>query len=335
MIKKYKKILIATGIFPPQVGGPSQYAKNLVSEFEKMGIKTEVATYRTERYLPFFLRQIWFFSRALFLSLGADLIIALDTVSAGAPALFVSKLTGKKLIVRFGGDFLWESYVERTGDMLTIKEFYEKKPELTAKEKLIKKLVQMLLTGAGAVVFSVKWQKGIFASAYKINEAKTFIIENFYGEKLPKKASVKKNFIFAGRPVKLKNKELLEKAFSEAKKERPEIELEMIKGLDYERAIEKISDSYAAILPSLSEVSPNFILDAIRAGKPFILTRETGFYEKLKDIGLFVDPKSIKDIKEKIIFLADGQNYEKQKNLINGFDFRHSWEEIAEEFLAL
>lgn len=58
------------------------------------------------------------------------------------------------------------------------------------------------------------------------------------------------------------------------------------------------------------------ILEAIRFNKPFITTRETGIYERLKDVGLFVDPENTKDITEKILFLADPDNYASQKTRV-------------------
>ena len=50
---------------------------------------------------------------------------------------------------------------------------------------------------------------------------------------------------------------------------------------------------------TLGDVSPNTILDAIRADKPFIMTTETGFTERLKDIAVFVNPEDTRDIAEK------------------------------------
>ena len=39
------KILLATGIFPPQIGGPATYAKLLSDELPRRGIDVEVASF--------------------------------------------------------------------------------------------------------------------------------------------------------------------------------------------------------------------------------------------------------------------------------------------------
>jgi glycosyltransferase involved in cell wall biosynthesis len=57
--------------------------------------------------------------------------------------------------------------------------------------------------------------------------------------------------------------------------------------------------------------------------------------EKLKDIGIFIDPLDRKDIKNKILFLAEDKNYNSCKEKIASFNFTHSWNEIAEEFLDI
>ncbi|MEI6596731.1 MAG: GtrA family protein, partial [bacterium] len=131
------KILIATGIYPPDIGGPAQYAKNLVEQFTELGYEVKVLSYRLEKKLPIGLRHILYFLRVMFNLSNTNLIIALDTFSVGMPAVIAAIIFNKKIIIRTGGDFLWESYVERSGDLVTLKQFYEIKPGLILKEKII------------------------------------------------------------------------------------------------------------------------------------------------------------------------------------------------------
>jgi len=327
------KILIATGIYPPDVGGPAKYAKNLQEEFSRMGHKVTVVKYGVEKKLPTGARHLWYFFRVFSALWGVDYVFALDTFSVGLPVSLAAKICRKKIAIRVGGDFLWESYAQRTGSRITLAEFYKKKPNLSFKEKVIFSFTKFALNGAVRVVFSTNWQKEISASPYELDSAKCSVIENFYGEKEIGNKSVKKNFLYAGRLIKIKSLEALEKAFEKVKKENSELELDIISGLGHDELMRKIRDCYAVVLPSLSEVSPNFILEAIRFNKPFILTRENGLYEKLKDIGVFVNPLDEGDIAQKILFLAEGQNYEAQKKKVENFNFAHSWQEIASEFL--
>src|SRR3989344_3352492 len=130
------KILIATGVFPPDIGGPSQYAKNLSDEFESEGHEVSVACYSIERHLPIGVRHFVFFIKAFYHLLWADYAIAMDTFSVGVPTIIAARLLRKKVAVRIGGDFLWESYVERTGNLITMREFYALMPKISLKEKI-------------------------------------------------------------------------------------------------------------------------------------------------------------------------------------------------------
>jgi glycosyltransferase involved in cell wall biosynthesis len=329
------RILIATGIFPPDIGGPAQYAKNLVEEFSRQGHHVKVLTYKLEKKLPSGIRHFIYFLQLIFRIWGTDLIIALDSFSVGLPAVLAAKIFNKKIIIRLGGDFLWENYVEKTGNIIAFIEFYKKMPELSLKQKIIFFLTKFVLQSSSAVVFSAEWQRNIFQKVYNLEPNKLFIIENYYGEKIPNFGFREKNFLWAGRPLKLKNLETLKMAFSVAAKENGEIKLEISGKIPHEELIKKIQTCYVAILPSISDISPNFIIDAVRANKPFILTKETGLYEKLKNIGIFVDPFDKDDIKKKILFLADSKNYEEYKNRVANFNFIHSWQKIAEEFLSI
>jgi len=356
------KILITTGIYPPQIGGPAQYALNLGKTLREKGIKILLKTYKLEKLLPTGIRHLVFFVRSFFGLIGTDFCIALDTFSVGWPSVLAAKILGKKIIIRTGGDFLWESYVERTGDLVLLRDFYfderaaprpisdkdmarestskqkmnifykTRMPKFSLKEKIIFKLTRWTLQNASRVVFSTKWQKEMFEKAYGLTPSKNFIIENFYGKKVESPAPNKKNYLAFTRPLKWKNIEVLKRAFGHAKGLVPEIILDD-KQVGYEESIEKMKRAYAAILVSLGDISPNMILDAVRCNKPFICTRETGIYDRIKDIGIFVDPKNELEIAEKIVFLSKPDNYEIYKKKIENFNFTHSWEEIAQEFL--
>ena len=351
------KILICTGIYPPDIGGPAEYAKNILEELVLRGNTVKVISYDKEKKMPIGIRHIFYFFRILPNMISADFVIALDTFSVGLPAVFAAKLFNRKIAVRMAGDFLWENYIENGGETMTLKDFYDKKPKLSLKQKIIFSLSKYVFNNCSALIFSTDWQKKIISENYNVKNKNLFVIENFYGEKInPRTYKVgeggkpphlyigegvksfepkEKNYVFAGRLIRLKNLERLKNAFAQAQKINPEIKLEIISKISHIELMEKIQSCCAVILPSLSDISPNFILDAIRADKPFILTKETGFYDKLKDIGLFIDPLNSEDIKNKILFLANDKNYGQYKNKMADFKFTHSWKEIVGEFLEI
>jgi glycosyltransferase involved in cell wall biosynthesis len=326
-------ILICTGIYPPQIGGPAQYAKSVAEEFRAQGHQVKVLTYNLERKLPSLVRHELFFWRTLFSLGGVDFVLVLDTFSVGWPAIAAAKLLGKKTIIRTGGDFLWEAYVERTDDLVLLREFYETRHgDFNWKEKIIFQITKWTLEDASAIIFSTDWHRKIFEKAYDLDPKKNFVVENYYGEKLPQVEKENRAFVAGTRPLKWKNINWLREAFVKAKEEDPTIELDTTTA-PYEKFIEKIRHSYAVILVSLGDISPNMILDAIRANTPFILTKETGLYDRLKDVGLFVDPKDPEDVKEKILYLADRSHYRFEQEKVERFTFTHSWKQICEEIL--
>ena len=356
--KFMSKILICTGIYPPAIGGPAQYAKEIEGEFRGQGHVVKVLTYTLEHHLPPLVRHELFFWKTFLAILNMrmsgknsdDFILTLDTFSVGWPAVVAAKILGKKILIRTGGDFLWESYVERTGDLVLLKNFYDtRQVKLNLKERTIFAVTKWTLQNVSAVIFSTEWQRDIFTRAYNLDPGKNFVVENFYGEKIPTEfASAgqsesrggKKVFVAGTRPLKWKNIERLKLAFDLARKNDWMIDLGIDIDLDlslvsHKKFIEKVSSSHAVILVSLGDISPNMIMDALKTNTPFIVTKETGLLDRLKEVGIFVDPENTEDIKQKILFLADKNNYEVQKKKIESFNFTHSWEEICQEILAI
>lgn len=327
------RILISTGIYPPQIGGPAQYAKNLKISLEKMGHNVFVATYYFENYLPSGIRHLYFFLKIIPKVIKSDTVFVLDTFSVGLPSVLACKIFGKKSIIRTGGAFLWEKYVERTGKKVFLRDFYEsEKNNFTIKERIIFCLIKWTLHNASHVIFSTEWQRNIFIKTYRLDIKNISVIENYYGQKEGEFDYKEKCFVASGRKLVLKNLNLLQEVFDEIKKKDNTASL-FLGNLPFIDFVEKIKNSYAVIQVSLSDISPNLILDAIRYNKPFICTKEVGIYEKIKDAGIFVDPLNKKEIEDAILRLLDKDGYEKAKEKVRQFTFTHTWEDIANEFL--
>lgn len=121
------RILIATGIFPPDIGGPATYAAFLLQELPKRSVSVRILTYTdspqsagdavvaVSRQLPKGVRHLSYFLRCLRLAGSVDVIYALDTVSTGLPAVLAAKLLRKRLYLRVVGDYAWEQGVMRFG----------------------------------------------------------------------------------------------------------------------------------------------------------------------------------------------------------------------------
>jgi len=334
------KILIASGIYPPDIGGPAQYARNLYETWKKQGHEVKVAAYRWERAAPPGLRHLLYLTKVIRKGWNADLILVLDAWSAAVPTMMACTLMRKKYILRTGGDYLWESYVERTGDLVLFRDFYATRLEkLNRKGRMVFKWSGKALRRASTLIFSTAWQRDIFIKAYGIDPKKCTIVENFCGDREEPVEPENRSFVSATRLLKWKNADRLKRAFAVAADKAvaaglQPIELDSGKAI-YDSFLEKMHRSYAVILVSLGDISPNMIFDAIKVGVPFIVTREIGTAERVRDCAIFVDPENEKEIADKIIWLADPANRAAQAAKVQAFKFIHRWEDIAGEFVAI
>lgn len=110
-----RRPLIATGVYPPDIGGPATYASALMRELPARGVEPTVMLFSSFMRYPRGLRHMLFTRRMIAARGDYDLLFALDPVSSGLPAYLASKRLGKPLLLRVGGDFAWEQATERFG----------------------------------------------------------------------------------------------------------------------------------------------------------------------------------------------------------------------------
>ena len=328
------KILIATGIYPPQVGGPAYYAKGLQGALSEAGHEVKVVTYGALMRLPTGLRHLAFLARLVPKLLWADRVIALDTFSVAWPLALATRLVRVPFVVRTGGDFVWEEYVERTEESILLKDFYIAPRAYTTKEKLILRATSYVLRHASMIIFSTKLQKDIWVTAYRIDPAKTTRIDNAIDTPLPSSAPTQKNFLWYVRPTAFKNSARLHAAFAKAKERYPDIVLEEGQ-IPKNQLLDKMASCYAVVLPSLTEISPNYILDALRFKKPFIMDKYSGLAEKLGPYGLLVDPLDESDIAKGIAELASEEGYTRAFARAASFSEVRTYKDVAQDFIVL
>lgn len=140
------RILIATGMFPPDIGGPATYSNIIAEEFSKRGHEVVVVTYggvnskcknkngklqfkiiKVLNSMPKGIRHIIYFWQILKLGSRADSIYAQDAVSAGFPAALAALLLRKPFFLKIVGDHAWEQGWQRCGVVDTLDEFLGKR----------------------------------------------------------------------------------------------------------------------------------------------------------------------------------------------------------------
>ncbi len=135
------KILIATGIYPPDIGGPATYSKLLFNELPKRGIEVGILSFGEVRRLPKIVRHFAYLLKLLKRARGADAIFAQDPVSVGFPAAIAAKILRKKFILKVVGDYAWEQHMQsKTLHKFSIFNFqFSKKPEFISPDEFQEK----------------------------------------------------------------------------------------------------------------------------------------------------------------------------------------------------
>lgn len=121
------KVLVTTGLFPPEVGGPATYSKILFEELPKSGLKVEVVPFSRVRHFPKIIRHLFYFFVVLRAGKNADIIFAQDPVSVGVPSALAAMVLRKRFLLKIVGDYAWEQGVQRFGVGELLDAFLEKK----------------------------------------------------------------------------------------------------------------------------------------------------------------------------------------------------------------
>ncbi len=153
---KDKRILILTGVFPPDIGGPATQLDALIKELIKNGYQVRVLTFgssdnvvypysvkRVSNHWPGFLKSFVYLKKGFWYALRADILYSQDLYTAGLTGLIIKKILRRPLVTRFVGDSAWETASSRgwiDDDILT---FQEKKYSwlIELRKKIRKKIL--------------------------------------------------------------------------------------------------------------------------------------------------------------------------------------------------
>jgi len=117
------KLLLVTGLYPPDIGGPATYAKIVVEELPRRGIEVDVLPFSSVRHLPRIVRHLSYTWRIFRFAGSADIVFVQDTVSTGIPAFIAAILRARPLVVRVPGDYAWEQGKQRWGVVGSLDDF--------------------------------------------------------------------------------------------------------------------------------------------------------------------------------------------------------------------
>ena len=161
------RILIATGIFPPEIGGPASYAVKLAKQISQKH-QVAVITYspvfsyagdkelgfpvtRVFNRLPIMIKQAVYLFRLWRLAKDYDIIYAINAVSAGLLASWVARMRKKKLYVKVVGDVAWERAMNQGKTFHLINDF-QKEPKHGYIRRLHRMQVQVCRSAQKVIV---------------------------------------------------------------------------------------------------------------------------------------------------------------------------------------
>src|SRR3989344_5867874 len=186
-----KSILITTGIFPTDIGGPASYAVTLGKKMSG-NFKVTVITYSSkiknagDKDLPFRVIRVWkgwpkglrhlvYFLKTLSEAKKHDVVYSLNAVSAGWAALKAARLRKKKFFVKIVGDYAWEMAIQKNKSQFLINDFQK-----TAKRGMIKVLARTqyyVCRKAVGVVVPSEYLAGI-VKGWGVSSEKIHVIYN-------------------------------------------------------------------------------------------------------------------------------------------------------------
>ncbi len=285
------KILIATGIYPPDIGGPATYSRILFEELPKQGISVRVITYGVLKKFPWLIRQPIYFFKIFFAAPAADIIFAQDVLNSGISALISAKVWRKKFILKVVGDYAWEQGTQRFGVKEVLDEFLNKK--YGWRVEFLRTVEKFVAGRADKIIVPSEYLKKIIM-AWGIEPEKIAVIYNSFEPPSPaitKEAARKelelslteKIIVSAGRLVPWKGFGALREIMPEISKKFPGAKLFILNDEPKERLLLYLSAADVFVLNTSYEGLSHQILEAMAIGAPVVTTNIGGNSELIKD----------------------------------------------------
>ncbi|MFA4954197.1 MAG: glycosyltransferase family 4 protein [Patescibacteria group bacterium] len=221
------KILIATGIYPPDIGGPATFSRELAREAKRLGHTPTVLCYadaasvkgegwevRTvTRQGGAALRYLRYAFACFSLARRSDVVFLQGSVSEGLPGTLAAILARKPRLMKIVGDYAWEIYRQSGGKNLELLDEFVRRRH-AGKIGRLEKIERWSVKRAKSVIVPSRYLKKIVA-AWGVSEEKIQVIYNTVRpfevatprDELRRKFGVegKKVLFYVGRLVPWKN----------------------------------------------------------------------------------------------------------------------------------
>lgn len=183
------KIIVATPVYPPEIGGPATYTKEIAQRLRDDHEIVIVAYASTSEVIkgttlfiaskrhPLPLRLFKYFIDLYKASKGADVIYVQNAMASGLPASIVSMIRRIPLVLKFVGDEAWERASQERKTTLNLNEFLIK-PEGGWKIRARMLIQGFVLRHADIVTTPSSYLRDAIVKAYHIKENKAIVNYN-------------------------------------------------------------------------------------------------------------------------------------------------------------
>jgi len=353
----HKRILICTGIYPPEIGGPSTVIATTVERLRQQGYQVYVITYgdpnpstssgnnieRVSRQGSIITRYLGF-ARAVRSNLIPGMtVVATDVYSVGLPVRLALIGRHNRLLLRLGGEWRWERAVESQRFFGTLREFWSRSTHVW-RDVLEMWIYGWVMGRAERMAVTSRLLKEILTPLNQKWIHKIDIIPNqAYAIDHRKRSTDPPHqplrLIYVGRFVRVKNLLFLAHVLRAAiVKSGQAIRCTFVGDGPVRAEVEKtlrdipdmvfvgtknsyevaslLVDADILVLPSLSDLYPNVVIEALAHGVPVLCTSEHGLSSDLGGVH-FLSPKDEEVWKREITSLMDPSRYEALRSTIH------------------
>lgn len=345
------RALVATPLYPPDIGGPATYSKALVDDMLDEGVLIRVVRFSEVGALPKILRHAAYAWRVACTSRYVDIIYAQDPVSVGFPAVVAAMIMRKKFIMKIVGDYAWEQAVQRFDVTDLLDDFFGKSYGMPV--ELFRKIERFTTKMALRIVVPSHYLKTV-VKRWGISEKKMSVVYNSFEipAAITSEVETKKNYkdkkfviISAGRLVPWKGFTTLIDAVAELGAEGAhgtdvrvslviigsgpleqqlrdhihargcEALVELIGNVDHAEMMKRLGAAHVFVLNTGYEGFSHAILEAMAVGTPVITTYAGGNPELITDheSGLLIEYNNKKQLVEAITSVMQMADIERKE----------------------
>lgn len=331
------KVLVATGVYPPEIGGPATYSRLLEGGLPMSGIDVEVVPFRLVSKYPKLIRHVVYWYHLMKRARSSDIIYAMDPMSVGVPAFLAAFVLRKKFLLKVVGDYAWEQARQRFGFQGTVEEFQSASVHPIA--RVFRVVERFIASRAVRVVVPSQYLSRIVHEWGVSHESITVIYNGVSVGDVGVKETIRgvlhfegKLIISVGRLVPWKGFDILIKVFAKLKKKTKDIklfivgsgpDLESLESLvekegvqdsvifagavDHDALLRYIKASDIFVLNTSYEGLSHLVLETLAVGVPVITTHVGGNPEVITDNvnGFLVKPNDMSALQSRMTTLLE------------------------------